>query len=277
MSDEIPDTPDKAVQLFIGLIALGFACGGGEVIMQGEIVLGVVGFLVAAFFSWASYKWIWLKSTIGGRLRDSIVEVATNAKWWVAFILLIFICLNILPLLRGEPWFPHLSGNPRLESGRIAWNFDQISEGKANFLNLIRLNQDEIRVVGVGVHGKNTSNDPISEFRGYIRSDLTNATSPFFIMADEPANAAVPPNPFSPQQIPTKPDETFGIPGAADFDLVTYEDAVFQQGMSGVPVSQFLREFGAFTVVLEYDGIKIERHFCGRASQSRRRKIRKRY
>jgi hypothetical protein len=42
---------------------------------------------------------------------------------------------------------------------------------------------------------------------------------------------------------------------------VTYEDVVLQHGSSGLPVSQFLREFGAFTLVLEYDGIKVERHF----------------
>jgi hypothetical protein len=146
-------------------------------------------------------------------------------------------------------------------TGRIVWNFDQIASGQANFLNLIRLNQDEIRVVGVGIHGKNTSTDPVSEFSGYVRSDLTNARLPFFIMADDPANATEPPNPFHPQQIPTRAEETFGIPGVADFDLVTYEQSIIQQGVDGVPVSQFLREFGSFTVVLQYDGITVEHRF----------------
>ncbi len=154
-----------------------------------------------------------------------------------------------------------LMGSTNSQStGRITWNFEQIAGGQANLLNLIRLNQDEIRVVGFGAHGKNTSKDPITEFRGYIRSDLTNARLPIYILAQDP-NAPPVPNPFQPAQIPTRPEETFGIPSLAEFDIVTYEHAVITQGVDGVPVSQFLREFGSFTVVLEYDGIKIERQF----------------
>src|ERR1700727_783687 len=32
-------------------------------------------------------------------------------------------------------------------------------------------------------------------------------------------------------------------------------------GKDGVPWSQFVRDFGAFTVVLKYDNITVERHF----------------
>jgi hypothetical protein len=125
----------------------------------------------------------------------------------------------------------------------------------------MRLNQDEIRVVGFGFHGKNTSKDPITEFQGYVRSDLTNARLPFFIMAEEPKNTSATPNPFQPPQIPTRPEETFGIPGLADFDIATFENTVMTQGVDGVPVSQFLREFGSCTVILEYDGTRVERNF----------------
>lgn len=47
----------------------------------------------------------------------------------------------------------------------------------------------------------------------------------------------------------------------AEFDIVTFEGAVINTGVDGVPVSQFLREFGSFTLVLEYDGLKIEQKF----------------
>jgi len=157
--------------------------------------------------------------------------------------------------------FSLMGGTINQSTGRITWNFDQILSGQASFLNMIRLNQDEIRVVGVGVHGKNISKDPITEFHGYVRSDLTNARLPIFIMAEEPSNVSSIPNPFHPQQIPTRPEETFGIPALADFDIVTFENAIFNQGVDGVPVSLFLRDFGSFTVVLEYDGTKIERQF----------------
>jgi hypothetical protein len=126
MADEIPDTPDKAVQIFIGLIALGFACGAGDVILHGEILLGGLGFLVAAFFSWVAYKWLWLRSTIGDQLRDSVVAVATNAKWWMVLILLIFACLYVPPFLRGSVLLQNFSSVMKSPStGRISWNFDQ--------------------------------------------------------------------------------------------------------------------------------------------------------
>jgi len=153
------------------------------------------------------------------------------------------------------------------DTGRIAWNFQQIDSGQANFLNMIRLNQEEIRVVGVGAHGKNTSKDPVTEFSGHVRSDLTNARLPIFIMAQNPDAPAIP-TPFQPEQIPTRPEQTFGIPGLAEFDIVTYEDAVMVHGVSGIPVSQFLREFGSFTMVLEYDGIKVERQFSKSLTQN---------
>jgi hypothetical protein len=146
------------------------------------------------------------------------------------------------------------------KTGRIIWNFEQQLNGTANFLNLNRLNQEEIRVIGYGVHGRNTSTDPVTEISGYIRSDLTNARLPVLLMAQDP-NAPTIPNPFQPPEIPTKPEETYGIPGLAEFDIVTFENTTVQSGVDGIPASQFLRDFGAFTVVLEYDGIKIEQKF----------------
>jgi hypothetical protein len=56
-------------------------------------------------------------------------------------------------------------------------------------------------------------------------------------------------HPFGPTFIPTRPEETFGIPGLAAFDVVTHEQAMPQTGVDGMPLSQFMREFGAFTVV----------------------------
>jgi hypothetical protein len=57
------------------------------------------------------------------------------------------------------------------------------------------------------------------------------------------------------------PEETYGIRGLAEFDIVTHKMTMIQTGVDGMPVSKFLKEFGAFTVVLEYDGIKVERRF----------------
>jgi hypothetical protein len=143
------------------------------------------------------------------------------------------------------------------ETGRISWNLEQTAQGQAYFLNLNRYGDQETRFIGFGWRGKNTSKDPVSLFSGYVRSDITNERLPFFLMAQDP-NA--PAGPFA-QMVPTRPDETFGIPGLADFDIVTYEKAVIESGKDGIPVSKLLKDFSTFTVVLEYDGTKIERQF----------------
>ena len=59
-------------------------------------------------------------------------------------------------------------------------------------------------------------------------------------------------------QIPTLPEDTYGIPGLADFKIQTFEKVVFETGKDGVPAEQFL-EVVPFTVILEYDAIKIEK------------------
>ena len=57
------------------------------------------------------------------------------------------------------------------------------------------------------------------------------------------------------------PRETFGIPPFADFQIVTHEKPVIETGKDGVPITKLLNDFVPFTILLEYDGLKVERHF----------------
>lgn len=144
-------------------------------------------------------------------------------------------------------------------TGRIIWSFDQ--PGDFYFFGITRLNDQEPRIVGFQAHGKNTSADPISEFSGYMRSDLTNAQRPILLMAQEPTADPSRPSFIRPLLIPTLPEQTYGIPGLADFDIVTFDKSSAQTGVDGEPASQFMRDFGPFTIVLSYDGKTLERHF----------------
>lgn len=153
-------------------------------------------------------------------------------------------------------WPAAVAGAPA--TGRITWSFDQ--PGDNYFLAMSRLNDQEIRVAGFQAHGKNTSPDPITEFSGYIRSDLTNAERPIYLQAQDQTDINRPPF-MVPVMVPTSPDQTYGIPGLADFDIATFEKPFIETGVDGEPVSQFLRDFGPFTLVLKYDGKTIERHF----------------
>lgn len=146
-------------------------------------------------------------------------------------------------------------------TGRITWDFDQ--PGNHYFLNLGRLNDQEFRVVGFQAHGKNTSPDPITEFSGVMRSDRTNEERPVYLLAQESTAKTDPHFPpyVRPPMIPTPPEETFGIPGLAEFNISTFDRTFTDLGKDGLPLAQFLRDFGAFTVILKYDGLTVERHF----------------
>jgi hypothetical protein len=101
----------------------------------------------------------------------------------------------------------------------------------------------------------------VSEFSGIMRSDFTNAQRPIYLLAQDPNTANR--SPVGPPQVmlPTLPDDTYGIPGLADFDITTQEKPFPNLATDGEPLSEFLRTFGPFTIILRYDGATIERHF----------------
>jgi hypothetical protein len=258
MSDsDIPPRFGLAIRWVLAAIALFvFFLEAADAFRAGDVSAGIIfaGLFAVTFV--IAVKWEWLAHRIGERKVTTFYAALALA----CALGLGFAVGKLMGRTNVSAQEVTLVNGPA-DTGRIAWNFDQILKGQANFLNLSRLNESGIRVVGIGAHGRNTSNDPISEFKGYVRSDLTNAHLPIFILAEDPDIAAKDPSPFFPANIPTRPEETYGIPGLAEFDIVTYEQVIIQTGVDGVPVEQFLREFGAFTLILEYDGIKVEQKF----------------
>jgi hypothetical protein len=123
----------------------------------------------------------------------------------------------------------------------------------------------ELRVLGFVAHGKNITGDPIEHLHGYIRSDLTNAQIPIYLQAQEPGSTKIQacfPHPW----IPTAPEETFGIPAFAEFNVATFEKPSVQISLTegvkdGVTVSEFKTAFVPFTVFIEYEGGKLQRSF----------------
>lgn len=248
---DIPDRFGPAVRWVLAGIALFvFFLLGSEALENGHYRTGTVFFILFALTLAVTVKWDQIVRYLG---RDKVTPILIVIA--VALALGLGVVLTLLFTRR-----PDLASSGAA-TGRITWNFNDMDAGRAYFLAMGKLNQDEIRVFGFNARGRNTSKDPISEFSGYVRSDLTNARLPIYIMAENPNAPAQPNFLLDPVHIPTRPEETFGIPGLAEFDIVTHESAILQQGIDGMPVSQFLREFGSFTLILEYDGIKVARQF----------------
>ena len=248
---EIPDRFGPAIKWAVAVIFLGgFFLLAGESFKDGH---WGIGFIYSALFVLSfmiAVKWEQITAYLQ---RDKVATV---------LIIIGLICAVGLGLVIGALISRGVSPPEQAQStGRIAWNFDQTARGEGYFLNMGKLNDGEIHVAGFGAHGKNTSKDPITEFKGYIRSDLTNAQLPIYIIAFGPDHQARPGEISFPNMFPTLPEETYGIPGLAEFDIVTHKTQAIQSGVDGMPLSKFLREFGAFTLVLEYDGIKLEKQF----------------
>jgi hypothetical protein len=144
--------------------------------------------------------------------------------------------------------------------GDIVWNLEQTSQGAGYFLGMTRLNNDEIRVLGFQAHGKSNSSKPIEHFTGYMRSELTNEQIPIYLMGQDPLEATQKVC-LVPGWIPTLPQETFGIPPFADFDIATFDKPLAAAGKDGMTLTKFMNDFVPFTVVLEYDGTRYERRF----------------
>ncbi len=243
---------DFGVFIVCELFAVPLCLAGWEAIVGGEhlfrgivaLAFGVPIGLIGAGFHWWKDK---LPSA-----RDWLLRQAD--RWWPVAAFLAFAYVAGPAMYQRA--FP-VTETPR-SLGRVTWDFEQSARGFSYFLNMIKVPNQEIRVLGFQAHGKNNSPDPISQIRGNLHSDLTNVPHPIYILAqdlDETKIAACIP------KIPTLPDETFGIPAFADFDIATYEKLFAEIGKDGVPASKFLSDYAPFTVALEYDGATYSRHF----------------
>ncbi|HXD14367.1 MAG TPA: hypothetical protein VNU65_09330 [Xanthobacteraceae bacterium] len=142
-------------------------------------------------------------------------------------------------------------------TGRIIWNFEQTASGRGYFLNLQKWPIEGMRIIGFGAHGKNNSAEPINDFGGYMRSDVTNETFPLYLVAavSDAPNICTP-------AANTAPKDTLGIPGFADFDIVSFEKPLFVNVLhEGPSLTKFLSTFVPFTIVMQYDGKTYQRRF----------------
>ena len=158
---------------------------------------------------------------------------------------------------------------PRPNTGRLVWNFDDPAKQETDYLlTMSTSGPGNLRIGGFQAVGKNTSPDPVTQFKGYVRVDRTNKTDPIYLIAGEEKSKG----PFD-QVIPTLPEETYGIPGLAEFKIQTFEKLFFETGKDGVPTDEFVKNYTPLTLVLEYDGIRVERKFSSKDIEAQIRRF----
>lgn len=248
-----------APSLLWGVFAFAFGFEGVAMLFEGKWILAGTGIIGAITLTGIAIRWKQIAASFP-RLSASAALAATDAKIWVATLLLVF-----AGIAGPDVYQKMVSLSVIRSDGKIAWNLNDAAAGNGFFLNMIRAPNQEIRVLGFQAHGKNISNGPVYELSGHIRSDLTNLQRPIFVLAqdeDESKVAACIP------KIPTIPQETFGIPAFADFDVSTYDKSFAELEKDGIPISKFLNDFAPFTVTIEYDDVRLTRQFS-RAEISR--------
>jgi hypothetical protein len=252
MSDQNPHHPipsqmNPALRWGFVIIFLPVsALGASDSFREHHILAGLIYTALFAVFFLISVYWIRVATFLQAKSKSLFLSFVG------LFILALGVSIGVYAGQRFEP-IPAAIGS-------VVWNFEQTARGNGYFLSMQKLNNDEIRVTGFGAHGKNVSASPISNFSGYMRSDVTNVQIPILVMAQDPDETKIKAC-FAQPFVPTIPPETFGVPAFADFDVVTFEKPFVEIGKDGITLTQFMRDFVPFTVVLEYDGTKYQRQF----------------
>ncbi len=244
---------DAGVFAACELTALPMCDAGWHAIVSGEqTARGIIAVIVGAIIGLCGVSFHWWKDKISTSNKEWIQRQAS--RWWPAVFVLAFLYFTA-PIAYQRATVPHL---PPHSTERIVWTFDQTARGLGYFLYMTKTNDQEIRVLGLQAHGKNSSDKPIEHFGGFMRSGLTNVQKTIYILGEDEAEAKIP---ACTPRVPTLPVQTFGIPPFADFDVTTIEKTIITPGQDGIPATQFVDTFAPFTVALEYDGERFERTF----------------
>jgi hypothetical protein len=101
VSDEIPNTPDKAVQLYIGTVSWILVLEGVSMMLHGESAWASAGAIVSGtILFWVAYKWPALKTSAGPQLSQTLGRIATDARWWMGALFLFLLALILFPAVQ---------------------------------------------------------------------------------------------------------------------------------------------------------------------------------
>jgi hypothetical protein len=166
---------------------------------------------------------------------------------------------SLAPPKSPQPPTPESPGTPRIPQARpaetpkvelkppaISWAFEKELKSKPyGFLGMTRTGKEEARILEFNVTGRNDSDVPITRFSASITSDVTGSSIPVLLNIDG-------------KLFP--PEKSKGIPPGARFDLTSPRFPT-EGSREGVPASKFIKDFGGFLFVFEYDGERYERRF----------------
>jgi hypothetical protein len=137
---------------------------------------------------------------------------------------------------------------------KMTWDYDSYKQ-EVYFLSLCKCGGITTLNAFQAV-GDNETDDPIHITKMYLRSDINNATLPVLISVAN-YSGGVPAGIES-----LDPQDTSGVPPHTHFRVTSANIQTLYPGEPiQVPVELFLKDFLAFTFVVDYEGGHYERHF----------------
>jgi hypothetical protein len=241
-----------------GAAASAIAGIGLPSLMWGFDRMGVeIPYGAAMAISIASALLILVSLALAGHLlwqKRLAIQKATIKYWGRrgkrhAFVLGVLLAGTAIGWLVGS--YPYNFWRFPKNTGPIVWNFDETASGHGYFLDMQKTENQEINIIGFGGIGKNISSNPIDDFQGYLRSDMTNEIVPIYILAVDAGAAHA-----CTFAAPTLPSDTLGIPAFSAVQIATHKNPFFMNVpyAGALPITKFEAEFVPFTVVLKYEG-----------------------
>jgi len=233
---------------------LGALYHGGPALLAGtSLVAGVLLYLVSFFWHRIT------RHAANNKLVVSAIELGSDARWWAAVLLVVFLYIMFSPIILNLANISDLAvriyppGNQ--QSNKIAWNFED-TQHPPFFLGYQKTDKEDTRLISFQAHGRNNSDAPITNIKGFVKSLITNKELPIYFLL---------------QGTPVAPDDTNGIPPFAEFDIATTEDKT--EIVNGIIVSPTLNEaeMATFTFEFDYNGDKFIRTFTRQEVENQRK------
>jgi hypothetical protein len=236
-------SPGDLVMPVVGALLAAPLCDAGwHAIVNddhiGRGVAAIVGGLVLGIGAGSFHWW-----SDNGRIL-----VQRNAGWWLAVVVVLFFTYAVGPLVYQRAIGP-TSGHtylivdpPLFEGNPLAWGF------KSAALNETLHppgSKAEPLVRNFYLYATNSGAEEVILTDAYLISRIDGATLPMKIDAQVPGDSLIPVNEAGP------------VPIGANFILT----ASFDEAQGGMPETEFLHRWSAFSLIVEYDGQKVRHEF----------------
>jgi hypothetical protein len=104
MSDDLPETGDKAIRWFVGFFVLGAVLEGWGAWHHDESIRALEYWGVATVLTALGVFWTKIRTWAGPRFSATAAHVATDFRWWVVAIISILSLITFSPFVEQRRW-----------------------------------------------------------------------------------------------------------------------------------------------------------------------------